>query len=499
MTGKPLLLLFNPSTWRGVGDATAPWGLISLATRLPDVEIHLVDQRFDTHWQDEVRTTLRSGRCLLAGATAMTGLQLEGVLTFFRLVRTVAPHVPTIMGGVHASMLPLDTVRHPDIDYVLVGEGEEVLRTLIDALAAQRDPVMLMKAAAREGAEDPFQRALVHKGSTDHGHAVLPDLDAQPLPPHHRFPMERYVARTPYGRTLSVLTSRGCPHGCAFCLYSNPQFASRWRALSAEKAVTFMEELAATYDVEHFHVQDDNFFVRTDRVRGIVELLRSRRPGFTWTVGGAHVSHMRRLPESFFKELRDAGCLRLLIGAESGSEAILERIGKRQSTEDVLQVNRHLLAADIRPIYSFISGVPDETDEDLRVTIRLMDQLRQAGGPVDVGTIKPLVFYPGTTFYQWALDRGFQPPETVEGWSHITWDRYLELPYPWLSQERRRFLLKVYYTSLLWNPDYHWVNSSLFTLGARALMPLTRYRMRHLDFRLSLLPDLLRIIQHRAL
>jgi anaerobic magnesium-protoporphyrin IX monomethyl ester cyclase len=499
MTERPSIVLFNPSTWRGVGDATAPWGLIALAGLLPEVDFHLVDQRFPPDWEGEVVKLVKESSCILAAATGMTGIQLRGVLNFFSLVKSHQPDLPTMLGGIHASLLPLDTVAHPDIDYVMIGEGEEVLRAFVDELIAGRDPQTMAGTRSNGISTKGYQDAVVWAGCTDFRHATIEDLDKLPRPPHHRFAMEPYVGRTSYGRTLSVLTSRGCPHGCAFCLYSNPQFAGRWRGQTANSAVAWMSELARTYSIDHFHIQDDNFFVRGARVESIVQELASRRPGYTWTVGGAHVLHLRKLPVSFFKQMRLAGCVRLLIGAESGSKAILDRIGKRQDPEDILAVNERLLEAQIRPIYSFISGIPGETDDDLKATVQLMERLRQPGKKVDVGTIKPLVFYPGTDLYQWALDNGFVPPTDVAGWTNVTWDHYLDLPYPWLSQERRRFLIKLYYTSLLWNPDYHWVNSPLFTGAARALMPITRYRMRNLDFRGSLMPDLLRLLQHLAL
>jgi anaerobic magnesium-protoporphyrin IX monomethyl ester cyclase len=491
MADKPRILLFNPATWRGVGDTTAPWGLIALATHLTDVDVQLVDQRVDRGWRTNVEKALRQGP-LLAGATAMTGVQLRHVLDFFALVKRVSPNVPTVLGGMHASILPVQTASHHLIDFVAVGESEDLIQSLVKTLRSGARP--------EDMADDDRFASLVWNGRTESVvHGIVPDLGKLANPPHHRFDMQRYVTETPNGRMLSVLTSRGCPHGCAFCIHSNPVLRRRWRGLGAERTVAFMRELAASYRVEHFHIQDDNFFVVPARVEELVSLFNDRPPSFTWTVGGAHVSHLKRYDAQFFTALRKAGCTRLLIGAESGSQQILKRIGKKQSTDDVLNVNMLLKRAEIRPIYSFISGVPGETDDDLLLTVELMDRLRCEGGGVDVGTIKPLIFYPGTKFYDWALANGFVPPRTVEGWIGMSWDHYLELPYPWLSQERKRFLIRLYYLSLLWNPDYHWVNSRLFSMVARILMPITRYRMTHLDFRGAMLPGVLRLLQHRAL
>lgn len=490
MTSRPAIILFNPATWRGVGDATAPWGPISLATfLLDDYDVHFFDQRFDREWRTEVEGLLTEGNVLMAGTTGMTGLQLKGAVDFLRHVRSLAPNVSTVFGGVHASMLPEDTVAHEVVDYVVVGEAEFAVKSLADALAAGAGPP-----------DDDSTRAILWKGKKNGcSYALIDDLDSLPEPPWQRFSMRRYVTRTSYGRTLSIVTSRGCPHGCAFCIHSSSHLKSKWRSISAAKAVDFMHRLARELDVEHFHIQDDNFFVSTARVEEFVSMLADNLPPFTWTVGGAHIVHLKRYAIEFFRTMRRAGCVRLLIGAESGSAAILERIGKRQATGEVLQVNRLLCDAGIRPIYSFISGVPGETDDDLLRSVRLMADLRRYAGEVDVGTIKPLVFYPGTRFYDWALDNGFVPPQTLEGWTGISWDHYLDLPYPWLSPQRRRFLIRLYYSSLLWNPHYHWVNSRLFTVAARTLMPVTNWRMLNLNFNYSLMPAIMRIIQHKAL
>jgi len=492
---RPVIILFNPSTWRGVGDATAPWGLIALTTRLwNDFEIVFLDQRFDRDWRQRTARLLRQGGVLAAATTGMTGVQLQGATEFLKQVKAIAPEVFTVFGGVHASMLPLETVAHGAVDYVVVGDGEEVFPRLLASLASGRTP-------------GPDQPSVVSKAdfrapattASAIEYARVDDLGSLPEPPWERFDMSRYVSRSPYGRMLSVLTSRGCPHRCAFCLHSHPALAGRWTGIGAARALERMNRLAGSLGIEHFHIQDDNFFTRTARVEELVGILEGRRNrGFTWTVGGAHVAHLKRYDEAFFRRMRRAGCVRLLIGAESGSARVLKRVGKHQTAEEVLSVNRLLCAAGIRPIYSFISGVPGEEDEDLRQTVDLMFRLRHEG-PVDVGTIKPLVFYPGTRFYGWALDNGFVPPDTVEGWSGLTWDHYMRLPYPWLTVERRRFLVRLYYSSLLFNPDYHWVSSPLFSGLARLLMPITRRRMRSLDFRGAVMPSVLEWIQHRAL
>jgi radical SAM superfamily enzyme YgiQ (UPF0313 family) len=482
------VLLFNPATWRGVGDRTAPWGLLGIAASLlPTHEVLLLDQRFDTDWRQRAAGALAQGDVVLAGATAMTGLQLRGALDFLGLVKSVSD-VRTVLGGVHASMLPRETVAHPAIDFVVVGEGENVVSKLVSGCG--------------QGASPPNAEAVVAKGQKEWKYSTVEDLDSLPRVPLSLCDLRRYLSPTRYGRMLSVVTSRGCPHGCAFCIHSNPGLARRWRGMSAEAAVDLMTWLSRTLEVQHFHIQDDNFFASPQRVEGFVRRLRRNRAGgptFTWTVGGAHVKHLIRLGRTFFREMKEAGCERLLVGAESGSERVLARVGKRQSTTELLLAHGLMLEAGIRPIYSFISGVPDEEDSDLQETVRLMALLRSSKLPVDVGTIKPLVFYPGTKLYAWAIEQGYRPPATVEGWTGVTWDHYLDLPYPWLTQERRLFLLRLYYTSLMWNPDYHWVGSPLFTALSRAMMPITDWRMQRLDFRLSPLPEILRLIQHYAL
>jgi radical SAM superfamily enzyme YgiQ (UPF0313 family) len=151
--------------------------------------------------------------------------------------------------------------------------------------------------------------------------------------------------------------------------------------------------------------------------------------------------------------------------------------------DKVLKINRMLKQTGIRPLYSFMSGFPSETDEDLKMTIDLMDRLRQENPNIDCGLVHPYVPYPGTALFDTAVGNGYTTPENLEGWAEYSWDKYTELDIPWISKKRQRMLLDLYYCSALMNPDYTYITSKIYPYVARIFSRLARYRMTHLNYK----------------
>ena len=171
---------------------------------------------------------------------------------------------------------------------------------------------------------------------------------------------------------------------------------------------------------------------------------------------------------------------------ESGSKPIIEVLRKNFQLDQLLDANRRLGRSGIRPTYTFMSGIPGETDNDIRKTVDLMFQLKHENPDAVLGNIKPFVPYPGTGFYDMALASGFKPPERLEDWSRFVWGNYANIDIPWTSKKRRNWLNCLYFYTVALNPRYLFINSRLFSFLARITLPITRWRVRHLCFRFPL-------------
>ncbi len=469
------VILFNPRSTQAIGDSTLPMGLIMAASHIAQrFRVKIIDQRLEASWPRLLRDLLKQ-QPVCMGVTAMTGRQIIEGLKASRIAARAGCSI--VWGGVHASLLPAQTVLHPLIDYVVEGEGEETLDELVQYLAEGRDPGCLSGVWT---VENGVPRSA--------GPRALLDLNLLPETPYDLVDLKRYIAAGSYGPFLTLYTSRGCPQRCTFC-YNYSFNKGRWRAFSPERVLEDIERLTTHHPIiEHVQFWDDNFFAHLGRARQIAQGIARRYTGrLTWSVLGAHVRELTRMDDAYLEDLRASGLKEVVIGVESGSQKVLERIRKNFLIEELLMVNRRLARFAIRPTYSFLSGVPGETHEDVEKTVEVMFKLKSENDSIHVGTVKPFIPYPGTELYQRALELGFRPPAMLEEWGGFVWSNYLKLKIPWVSKRQRRFLACLYYYSVLINPEYLFIRSSLFSFGARLLRPIALWRLKRLEFRLPLL------------
>jgi radical SAM superfamily enzyme YgiQ (UPF0313 family) len=379
--------------------------------------------------------------------------------------------VPVVWGGIHPTLLPRQTLEHPLVDFVVEGEGEETLPELVAALVAGRDPSGIAGLWSKRAG------AIVHGGRRE-----FVDLKALPPVPYELLDLARYVKPGPHGPALSLYTSRGCPQRCTFC-YNRSVHLSRWRGLPAEQVVGDIQGILARHpQIRHFQFWDDNFFASLPRARRIAEGIAAAGPALSWSALGAHVQDLRRMDDEYLGFLQRSRLTDVLVGVESGAQRMIDLVHKNFRKEALFLVNRRLAGFEVRPTYTFISGVPEETDADLEETLDTMFRLREENPGAVLGNIKPFVCYPGTELYAKALELGFRPPDSLEGWSAFVWGNYTRLDIPWVTPRRRRRLAYLYYYTVLLNPEYLFIDSRVFSLGARLLLPLTLWRLRNRRF-----------------
>ncbi len=112
-----------------------PLSLIYIATPLKDLfDIRIIDQRVDKEWRNTLERELRSGRTICAGISSMTGPQISGALEAASIIKKVSPAVPVVWGGVHPSLAPEQTIKDDRVDMIVLGDGEEPFRELVDAV-----------------------------------------------------------------------------------------------------------------------------------------------------------------------------------------------------------------------------------------------------------------------------------------------------------------------------------------------------------------------------
>jgi len=210
----------------------------------------------------------------------------------------------------------------------------------------------------------------------------IDDLDALPLPARHLLPLSRYQA---LGYPISIITSRGCPYDCIFCL-GRRMVGRKIRKRSAALIVDEIEQIMS-YGIDRINVADDLFASDKARVKDVCGEIQKRGLSFTWSA----FARVNTVDRETLQIMKDTGCDSVSFGVESGNPEMLRRIRKQITLEQVRQAVR--LCNDVGMIAhtSLIAGLPGETPETLEETKKF------AAGLGSLYGYHLLTPFPGTT------------------------------------------------------------------------------------------------------
>jgi anaerobic magnesium-protoporphyrin IX monomethyl ester cyclase len=410
-------------------DHILPLSLLHLAAPLVahGHDATIIDQRVDPDWRATLARALARPQTVAVGISTMTGPQIAYGLEMAAAVRDSAPGLAIVWGGVHPSLLPDQTARHPLVDVVVVGEGETPFTTLIDAIAESRD-----------------WRALPGLCYADGGRVVQnplpdpPDLDSAPPLPYQLFDLDKYRV-TPLRSSrpsLPLSTSRGCRFRCAYCY--NTQFSLRkWRGMSPGRVLAEIRRLGGECDSQGVFLLDDNFFQDIERARQIMKLIVDARLGTKIYNANCRVDALSRMTPGDLALMAGAGIEQLFIGVESGSPAVLKAMLKDITVEQVLAVNEKLRDTRVMPVYSFMAGLPGETRQDVEMTLDLMMRLKDTNPRARFYKLALYTPFPGTALFDQCIAMGNVFPRRLEDWAAYDYDH---INLTWLNDGFRRFL-----------------------------------------------------------
>ncbi len=269
------------------------------------------------------------------------------------------------------------------VDCILMGEPEDRVAEIAERYEDNRSLAGIPGIAYRES-------GCVHVGVP----AELPkNLDALPRPAWENFPLEGYwragFAHAPVcgARFLPILTSRGCPYRCTFCIA--PEVNPKWRGRSAKHVVDEMEHFYRTLGVTDYHVSDLNPTVSDKRTREICQELIDRHLPITWKLAqGTKIETIKS--EETLELMARSGCTFVSFSPESGSLRLLKIMNKPFNHEHALRMAKKMCSLGIRMQAVFIGGVPGEQPEDRDLSVAYAKRLIRAG----VDEISLVIFTP---------------------------------------------------------------------------------------------------------
>jgi len=376
--------------------------------------------------------SLKDAQPMLVGVSVMVAGQFKHARKACKQVKQLAPHALTVVGGAHVSQFPNDILKNcPEIDFVVLGEGEEQAYACAQYARTRKSPPAWPDGIAYR--------------SADGGIAVLPktrysvDVDRLPWPAYDVLDFDDYRHDTstwhnPFQVDLSlrvpIITSRGCPNLCNFCSVAQCM-GQKYRAMTAVHVVDMVQMLHDEHGVRYFAVFDANFAQDVTRVIEICKEIAKRNLNiFIDLPTGLPINATAM---AMIDALAEAGLIRTCISVETGDDFIRNSVMRKQVNHDEI----FTVVASIRRyphvflLTDFVIGMPEDTKESLDTSCRLIAELDTDDIALSIATP-----YPGTKlFEQCVRDKLFLSDVTcdrlyeADWYSHSNLDRFYIKPY----------------------------------------------------------------------
>lgn len=355
----------------------------------------------------------------IVGITAMTPT-FKGALEAAKLAKMNG--AITVMGGVHMSILPLETLQHDDIDFGIVGEGEESMVEFCNAIendeSYEKIEGLCFKKDGRIVIGQP---------------RIVSDLDTLPMPAFHLLSMKKYSSIIGLHPTCTMMGSRGCPYQCGFC-YKTPS-DKKYRIRSVQNIVDEITFLIKNYGIKEIMFYDD--LMPQAYSEALSKEIISRNVKIKWQTP----QRVNLVNPDLLKLMAKAGCRILRFGVEQGDPDQMAFVEKRINPEQVKSAFQEAKKVGINTFAYFIIGYVNENEKTMQATIDLAKEL----DPRYVMFTKAVPL-PNTPLMYQAVEQGLIAPDY---WSKYTLGEKLDPVAPlvpnadkWVKKAYRSFYLR---------------------------------------------------------
>jgi len=345
---------------------------VAAACEQAGCEVRIFDYIVRRYTKEKLAAELDEFAPDVVGATSVT-MNFKGAAAIIQDVKRHNPAIITMMGGPHVSYDWANTLKnYPEIDLIVVGEGEETLRELLPVIQDRAAWDTVRGIAFRKDGQTHFTGV----------RAFIEDLDTLPVPARHLLPISRYLA---LGFPVSIITSRGCPNQCIFCL-GRRMVGHKVRYRTPRLIVNEIEDIIS-YGFTRINIADDLFTSNKVRVQAFCDELKRRGIKITWSA----FARVNTVDAEVLAIMREAGCDTVSFGIESGNAEMLKRVKKGITMEQAVKAVQACKESGVDALASFMIGLPGESPETIADTYTFAEGLG-----IDYG-FHLLAPFPGTT------------------------------------------------------------------------------------------------------
>lgn len=417
-----------------------PMGLLYIAThalktRPGRFSIEVLDTQVEGVGYDRLRDMVLDRRPDVVGISCMTFLLIDA-LKVARLAKEALPDVHVVIGGTHPTIYPEEMIAQPEVDTIVMGEGEATFTELLTALADKTSLSGIPGLGHKEGGR-PVLNPLRN---------FIQDLDGLPFPDRELLPYKKYYNLLGGSREImtSLLTSRGCPHNCVFCTAKDGRLC---RVRSPENVIEEIEFCLAR-GITDFDIIDDTFTINRKRVMAIAGRILDKGLKITMDIR----ARVDQVDEEMLDTLARAGVTRIRFGVESGNPRILKNLRKGITLDQVRTAFRLARRTGMTTFAYFMLGSPGETAAEIAESIRFARE-------IDPDFVQFLITtpFPATDLYRLGIDQGVLDGDYWKEFSARPWGEFT--PRWWtenLTHEELEAWQKKAHMRFYYRPRYVW-------------------------------------------
>ena len=394
--------LVNPpqtaSKYKFMGVIAPPLGIGYIAAVLRDngIDVNILDASAEDMDFKEFSEEIKNRSPDIISISALTPT-INKALETAKTAKEVLPNSIIVMGGYHPTFDFEETLKNDFVDIVIRGEGEYVLRDLVETIENNGD---LREVRGIVFKEDDN---IVLNPNAD----LIYDLDALPFPAFDLMPMDKYKLLDMDTHMATMITTRGCPMKCSFCS-SAAMHGRKMRQRSVDNILAEIDFLREKYDINTIAFMDDTFTLKKSRLMEFCDKLKQKDYEIMWGC----TARVDTLDEEVLKNMKESGCITVFMGVESVDQNQLDSMDKGITVpkiENAFKMSRKL---GIRTIASVALGMPGDTKKIMNKTIKFVHKLKPNYAIYSLSTP-----YPGTRFYKESFEKNLIK---VKDWSKYT-------------------------------------------------------------------------------
>lgn len=405
------LLLVNPGNrleqFAGLNELATvaqPLGLAMIAAfvRQYGYSVAIIDAEAEFWTPEETIKEIEKYNPVLIGLSAFT-TKMTAASKILKLIRQRMPRkVCTVIGGHHASAIPVRTLNEEAVDFVVKGEGFHPVVSILEMITANAPKNC-------KGLWFKHNRTVVGYGQAD----VINDLDSLPFAAWDLLPMNKYRAHhwqawehdiNDLSGFAIINSSCGCPFNCVYCSVNVVYGKHIVRYRSPQRVVEELELLVEQYGVKYVEIIDDTFTLNAGRVEVLCDAIIAHGLGDKlrmWCF-----ARVDRVSERLMDKMRRAGIEWVFMGFESGKDLILQGVNKQQTVEQIKKAVDIVHSAGIHVGGNYVFGLPGDTQESMQETFGLAKELN-----TEYSNFFITMCYPGTKILEVAKEKGYPLPE----------------------------------------------------------------------------------------